>query len=346
MEHRALGRTGIRVSDLCLGTMMFGAWGNADESACRRMVDMSLDAGINFIDTADEYADGESEQIVGQALRGRRDSMVLATKFFNPMGADPNQRGSSRRWIVRAVEDSLRRLQTDYIDLYQAHRPDPDTEVEETLRALDDLVRAGKVRAIGSSSFPAEQLVEAQWAARRINTSRFQTEQLSYSIFARQAEAAALPTAERYGMGVMVWAPLNGGWLTGKYRAGHEPASDSRAARHPDHFAGGTRRKAGLVGELEVVAADVGCSLIELALRFVLSHRAVTSALVGPRTPEQLASQLSASGRRLDDATLDRIDELVAPGTNLNPSDAGWTPPALVEPLRRRRPGAASPGAS
>ena len=332
------------MSPLCLGTLMFGAWGNTDHDECARIIHKALDAGINFIDTADVYAFGESEEIVGRAIRGRRDDVVLATKVGEPMGDSPNRRGNSRRWIMRAVEDSLRRLGTDWIDLYQVHRPDPDTDLDETLGALSDLVRQGKVRAIGTSSFPAEELVEAQWVAERRNRERFATEQVSYSILARHAEAAVLPVAERYDLGVLVWSPLNGGWLTGKYRKDAPPPTDSRASRNADHFdfrAQAVReRKLDLVERLQGVAEEAGVSLIHLALGFVLSHRAVTSAIIGPRTLAQLEGQLGADAVRLPPDVLDAIDEIVPPGTSVNPDDVGYVPPALTDPALRRRPAA------
>ncbi len=340
MEHRLLGRTGIRVSPLCLGTMMFGAWGNADHGECVRMLHAALDAGINFVDTADVYAFGESEEIVGAALKGRRDDVVLATKVNNAMDDDVNHRGNSRRWIGRELEASLRRLGTEYVDLYQIHRPDPDTDIDETLGALSDLVHAGKVRAIGCSTFPAEEIVESQWVAQARGRERFQTEQPPYSIFARGIEADVLPTCARHGMTAIVWAPLNGGWLTGKYRRGVEPPSGSRAVREPDHFDYGDpirERKLDLVEELAKIAADAGCSLTHLALAFVLRHPVVSAAIVGPRTMEQLVDQLGADTVELGDDVLDRIDELVAPGTNLNPRDAGYVAPALTDPTLRRR---------
>ncbi|MCW2938217.1 MAG: putative aldo/keto reductase [Actinomycetia bacterium] len=340
IEYRPLGRTGMRVSPLCLGTMMFGAWGNTDQDECVRMIHTALDAGVNMIDTADVYAFGETEEIVGRALRGRRDQVVLATKFGNPMGADPNQQGNSRRWITRAVEDSLRRLGTDWIDLYQVHRPDPSVEIDETLSALSDLVRQGKVRAIGSSVFPAEQLVEAQWASALRGLERFGTEQPPYSLLARQAEASVLPTCEKYGLGVLVFSPLNGGWLTGKYtRSGAAPA-DSRAERNAEHFdfrAQEVRsRKLDVAEAVRDLASEAGLSMIHLALGFVLAHRAVTSAIIGPRTLAQLESQLGASEVRLDPDVLDSLDKLVAPGTNLSADDAGHVPPALTDPSLRR----------
>ncbi|GII94618.1 aldo/keto reductase [Sinosporangium siamense] len=341
MNHRTLGRTGIQVSPLCLGTMMFGAWGNTDHAECERIIHAALDAGINFIDTADVYAFGESEEILGRALKGRRDNVVVTTKFNNPMSDDPNTGGNSRRWITRAVEDSLRRLGTDYIDLYLAHRPDPRTPIEETTGALTDLVRQGKIRAYGTSSFPAAELVEAQWAADRRHHERPAAEQLAYSILARHAEAAALPVAERHNLGVMVWSPLNGGWLTGKYQRDAPPPTDSRAARNAEHFdyaAAAVRgRKLDLVDKLSAVAREAGLPLIHLALAFVLSHRAVTSAVVGPRTLAQLEGQLGADAVRLPPEVLDAVDAIAAPGTAVTTADSGYIPPALCEPALRRR---------
>src|ERR1700759_3069425 len=224
MQLRNFGVTGVKVSPLCLGAMMFGQWGNPDHDDSIRIIHAALDAGINFIDTADVYSNGESEEIVGKALKGRRDRIVLATKVHGPMGEDPNMQGNSRRWITRAVEDSLRRLQTDYIDLYQIHRPAPDTDIEETLSVLTDLMRAGKVRAIGSSTFPVSEIVEAQWVAERRGLNRFRVEQPPYSILDRGIERDMLPTCQRYGMDVMVWSPLSKGMLTGRYRTG-EPST-------------------------------------------------------------------------------------------------------------------------
>jgi aryl-alcohol dehydrogenase-like predicted oxidoreductase len=342
VDHRALGRTGIRISPLCLGTMMFGAWGNTDHDECVRIVRAALDAGVNAVDTADVYAHGESEEIVGRALRGRRDDVVIATKFHNPMGESPNRRGNSRRWIMQAVEDSLRRLGTDWIDLYQVHRPDPLTDIDETLGALTDLVRHGKVRYIGTSSFPAEELVEAQWAAERRGMERFAAEQLSYSIFARHGEAAVLPVAQRYNLGVLAWSPLNGGWLTGKYQADAAPPADSRASRNGEHFDFRSEsvrdRKLALAGKLRALAGEAGLPMIHLALGFVLAHPAVTSAVIGPRTMEQLTGQLGADEVRLTPDLLDAIDALVPPGTNVAPGDVGHVPPPLADPSLRRRP--------
>ena len=342
MDYRTLGRTGIKVSPFCLGAMMFGAWGNRDHDESIKIIHAAIDAGLNFIDTADVYSAGESEEIVGKALAGRRDEIVLATKFHAPMGDDPNQRGNSRRWIVRACENSLRRLGTDWIDLYQAHRPDPSTDIDETLGALSDLVHAGKVRAIGSSTFPAEEIVEAQWVAERRGRERFVSEQPPYSILVRGVEAAVLPTCQRYGIGVIPWSPLSGGWLTGKYRRGEPVPAGSRGAdpRIPERFDQSlpeNQRKLDLVEELLKVASDAGCTLTHLALAWVLRHPAVTSAIVGVRTMDQLEGQLGALDLQLADDVLDRIDEIVPPGTNVNAADAGYQPPGIAQSWRRRR---------
>jgi len=340
MEHRTLGRTGISVSPLCLGAMMFGQWGNPDHDGSVRIIHRALDAGINFIDTADVYSRGESEEIVAKALaNGRRDDVVLATKVHGTMGDDPNQRGNSRRWIIKEVENSLRRLGTDWIDLYQIHRPEEDTDIDETLGALSDLVHQGKVRAIGSSTFPASQIVEAQWVAQRRNRERFVCEQPPYSILARGIEADVLPTCRRYGMGVIPWSPLGGGWLSGRWRKGQEPPKSSRAERLPHRFdlsLPGNQRKLEIADQLAQLAEEAGHTLIEMALAFVIRHPAVTAAIIGPRTMEQLESQLTAHDVVLSDDVLDRIDELVPPGTNLNAADAGWSNPALAPEARRR----------
>ena len=339
---RTLGATGIKVSPLCLGAMMFGGMGNPDHDDCVRIIHKALDEGINFIDTADVYSGGESETIVGKALAGgRRDDVVLATKFHGAMGRDPNQQGNSRRWIVKEVEHSLRRLQTDHIDLYQVHRPDPSTDIDETLSALSDLVHQGKVRVIGSSTFPAHEIVEAQWTAEKRGRERFRCEQPPYSIFVRSIEKDVLPTCQKYGMGVIPWSPLAGGWLSGKYRRGMDQPTEGRAARTPQRFdfsLPGNQRKLDVIEELDKLAADAGIPLIHLALAFVLKHPAVSAAIIGPRTMEQLEGQLAAPDVRLDDAVLDRIDELVAPGTNLNAADGGYQPPAITSAWRRRRP--------
>jgi aryl-alcohol dehydrogenase-like predicted oxidoreductase len=339
MQHRPLGRTGVSVSQFCLGTMMFGSWGNPDHDESIRIIHAALDAGINFIDTADVYGAGESEEIVGKALAGRRDDVVLATKFHNPMGEDLNQRGNSRRWIMRAVEDSLRRLGTDWIDVYQVHRPDPGTDVEETLSALTDLVRQGKVRYLGSSTFPASQIVEAQVAARDRNLERFVTEQPPYSILVRGVEADVLPTCARHGMAVMSYSPLAGGWLSGRWRKDTGQQESSRAGRLPERFDLSNpynQRKLDAVEELAHLAEQAGLTLIQLAIAFATSHPAITSPLIGPRTMEQLETQLAAADVVLSADVLDRIDEIVPPGTTINPADSSFTNPAL-EPAARRR---------
>lgn len=341
MELRTLGRTGVQVSPLCLGAMMFGAWGEPDHDESVRIIHRALDAGINFIDTADMYSQGEAEVIVGKALAGgKRDSVVLASKVHFQMGEGANRRGNSRRWIVQAVEESLRRLGTDWIDLYQIHRPDPATDIDETLGALTDLVRAGKVRYLGSSTFPAHELVEAQWVAERRGRERFVCEQPPYSILARGVEADVLPVCQSYGMGAITWSPLAGGWLSGSYRRGKEIPVSRRAERLPQRFdlsLPGNQAKLDAVEELARLAEEVGISLVHLALAFVLEHPAVTAPIIGPRTIEQLEAQLGAAELRLDSETLDRIDEIVPPGTTLNIADAGWTPPALADPAARRR---------
>jgi aryl-alcohol dehydrogenase-like predicted oxidoreductase len=338
MEYRLLGRTGIQVSKLCLGTMMFGAWGNSDHDDSIRIIHKALDAGINFVDTADVYSSGESEEIVGKALKGRRDDIVLATKFWGSMGDDPNRRGVSRRWIIAEVENSLRRLGTDWIDLYQMHRPDPDTDVEETLGALTDLVHQGKIRYIGSSSFSAGEIVEAQWAARERRLERFRTEQPPYSILVRGIELDVLPTASRHRMGILTYSPLAGGWLSGRWSAETTPTSPARqrlVARF-DMSLPENQRKLEATEALGALAGEAGLSLIELAIAFVVNHPAVTSAIIGPRTMEQLDSQLPAADVTLDALVLDRIDEIVRPGVNLNPADTSYGEQVLEPSLRWR----------
>jgi aryl-alcohol dehydrogenase-like predicted oxidoreductase len=343
VTYRKLGSTGVSVSPLCLGAMMFGAWGNTDHEDSIGIIHRALDAGINFIDTADVYSRGESEEIVGKALAGgRRDSVVLATKVHGRMhDEDPNQFGNSRRWIVEEVENSLRRLKTDWIDLYQIHRPELDTDIDETLGALTDLVRAGKVRYIGSSTFPAHQIVEAQWTAERRGRERFVCEQPPYSMLIRRVEGDVLPVCEKYSMGVIPWSPLAGGWLSGKYRKGGDSPADSRRAQmlpqRYDMSLQANQDKLDAADALGALADESGISLIEMALAFVTTHPAVTAAIIGPRTMEQLESQLPALERTLSQDVLDRIDEIVAPGTNVNPNDTGWDPPWLADSASRRR---------
>jgi aryl-alcohol dehydrogenase-like predicted oxidoreductase len=338
VELRPLGRTGVQVSPLCLGTMMFGAWGNTDHEDSIRVIHRALDTGINFVDTADVYSAGESEEIVGKALKDRRDEVVLATKFFMPMGEDPNMRGGSRRWVVRAVEDSLRRLGTDYIDVYQVHRPEPGVDVEETLDALTDLIRQGKVRYIGSSSYSGAQIVEAQWAARERNLARFRTEQPPYSLLVRGIELDVLPTARRHGMGILTYSPLSGGWLSGSWSKDSSPTSPARQrlANRFDMSLPENQRKLEAVEQLQQVADDAGVTMIELAIAFVINHPGVTSAIIGPRTMEQLESQLPAADVVLDAATLDRVDEIVKPGVTINPADQSYGEQTLRPELLRR----------
>ncbi|WP_456845808.1 aldo/keto reductase [Cellulomonas sp. P5_C6] len=338
MQYRPLGRTGVQVSPLCLGAMMFGPWGNDDRTDTTRIIHRALDAGINVVDTADVYSAGVSEQIVGQALTGRRDDVFLATKFFMPMGDGPNQGGGSRQWIIRAVEDSLRRLGTDHIDLYQVHRPSPDTDVAETLGALSDLVHQGKVRYIGSSSYSGSQIVEAQAVSRDRHLERFVTEQPPYSILVRGIEEDVLPTTRRHGMGTLTYSPLAGGWLSGRWRkdSAGAPTSSARPSARFDMTSPANQRKLDAVEDLALLAEEAGLSLIELAIAFVVNHPGVTSAIVGPRTMEQLESYLPAAELTLSPDVLDRIDQIVAPGVTMNPDDNSYGAHELTAAARRR----------
>ena len=335
MQYRTLGKTGIKVSPYCLGAMMFGAAGNPDHDEGIRIIHKALDAGINFIDTADAYSRGESEEIVGKALKGRRDNVVLATKAHIPMGDDPNQQGNSRRWLMRAVDDSLRRLQTDHIDLFQIHRPAPDTDIEETLSALTDLMRAGKVRAIGSSTFPVSEIIEAQWIAERRGLARFRTEQPPYSILNRGIEREVLPACERYGMGAMVWSPLAMGMLTGRYRKGEPQPDSGRARRFPRQMT--DERRLDAIEQLIPLAQEAGLPLAHMALAFVMAHPGVTSAIIGPRKMEHFDDLLASSEVRLTDEILDKIDAIVPPGTDIGPLEANYNPPAILKAELRRR---------
>jgi len=337
MKRRILGGTGIAVSEFALGTMMFGAMGNTDHDESVRMIHSALDAGVNFVDTADVYSGGESEEIVGKALKGRRDEVVLATKFGLPMGLDANQRGGSSRWIKQAVENSLRRLGTDHIDLYQMHRPDHETDIDETLSALSDLVRSGKVRAIGTSFFSPEQTVEAQWTAERRGHHRFRTEQPPYSILTRGIEASVLPTAQRYGMGVLTFGPLNSGWLSGRADPTSGHRSSGRGAPMFDLTQPGVQAKAEAVEKLTKLAAEAGLSLPHLAVAFVLAHPAITSVLVGPRKPEHLVGLLAGAEVELSEDVLDRIDEIVPPGVDVNVGDLYIDPAPAIQDKRLRR---------
>jgi aryl-alcohol dehydrogenase-like predicted oxidoreductase len=321
--------------------MMFGAWGNTDHDDSIRIIHRALDAGINFVDTADVYSFGESEEIVGKALaRTKRHKVVLATKVHGQMGQDPNAQGNSRRWIIAECDNSLRRLGTDYIDLYQIHRPSPETDIDETLGALTDLVRAGKIRYFGSSTFPAHEIVEAQWVAERRARERFVSEQPPYSILVRGIEKDVLPMCQKYGMGVLSWSPLAGGWLSGAFGPGKENASRRSAMlpRHYDMSLAGNQQKLDAVTKLTELADGAGLSLIGLALGFVLEHPAITSPIIGPRTMAHLESQLPALELRLGADVLDRVDEIVLPGTDLNDTDVGWVPAAIADSSLRRRP--------
>jgi aryl-alcohol dehydrogenase-like predicted oxidoreductase len=340
MERRTLGRTGVSVSPLCLGAMMFGGTGNPDHDDSIRIIHRALDAGINFIDTADVYSRGESEEIVGKALKDRRDDVVLATKVHGPMGDDPNQSGNSRRWIVQEVDNSLRRLQTDRIDLYQIHRPRPEIDIDETLGALSDLVRQGKVMNVGCSTFQGSQIVEAHWCSERRGHVHFMTEQPPYSMLVRGIENEVLPVCERYGMGVIPWSPLAGGFLSGRYRRGGEEMDSRRKSVVPLSFdmeMPENQRKMEATYALAELADEAGIPLIEMALAFVIRHPAVTAAIIGPRTMEHLESQLGAADVVLSDDVLDRIDEIVPPGVNINPADGGWPQNPWLQPAARRR---------
>jgi aryl-alcohol dehydrogenase-like predicted oxidoreductase len=347
MEARVLGRTGVKVSPLCLGAMMFGAWGNRDHDESVRIIHRALDAGVNFIDTADVYSQGESEVIVGKALAGgKRDQVVLATKVHGQMGEGLNRQGNSRRWIMQAVDDSLHRLGTDRIDLYQIHRPDPSCDIDATLGALTDLVRAGKILYLGSSTFPAHELVEAQWAAERRGSERFVCEQPPYSMLTRGIEADVLPVCEQYGIGIIPWSPLGAGWLTGRYRKGAELPTSYRVDLIPQRYDMSlpeNQAKLEATEQLAQLAEEAGLSLIHMALAFVLEHPAVSAAIIGPRTMEHLEAQLGAAEAELSLDLLSEIDRIVPPGTNLNSADVGWEPAALRDPAARRRKRASEP---
>jgi aryl-alcohol dehydrogenase-like predicted oxidoreductase len=336
MQYRTLGKTGIKVSPYCLGAMMFGGLANADHDDCIRIIHKALDFGINFVDTADRYSTGESEEIVGKALKGRRDKIVLATKVHGPMGDDPNQQGNSRRWVTQAVEASLRRLQTDHIDLYQIHRPAPDTDIEETLSVLTDLMRAGKVRAIGSSTFPASEIVEAQWVAERRGLARFRTEQPPYSILNRSIESEVLPACQKYGMGAMVWSPLAKGMLTGRYRKGQPLPESLRVKVFREQMS--DEHNLDAVERLIPIAEAAGLSLTHMAMAFAVAHPGVTSAILGPRTMQQLDDLLAGAEVVLGDDILDQIDAVVPPGTDAGPMGALYAPPAVTQAGLRRRP--------
>jgi aryl-alcohol dehydrogenase-like predicted oxidoreductase len=340
LRHRPLGATGIEVSSYCLGAMMFGFEGNGDRDECVRIIHAALDRGITFLDTADTYSDGESEEIVGRALKDRRSDVILATKCHFQMGEGRNRSGNSRRWILQAVDDSLRRLQTEWIDLYQMHRPDPATDIEETLSVLGDLVTAGKIRAFGCSTFPAERIVEAHWVSERRNLQRFRTEQSPYSLLARGVERSVLPTCQRHAMAVLTWSPLAGGVLSGAYRKDRAiDLTKGRAALQPERFDPSIPENAAKLESVEqliALAGEIGSTLPHLAVAFPLAHPAVTSVIIGPRTAQQLDHLLDGASLTLDEETLDRIDQIVPPGTDRY--SLAWQPPALSDPTLRRRP--------
>jgi len=339
MEYRTLGRTGVTVSSLALGAMNFGAIGKTTQEEATAIVDGALEAGINLIDTADRYGNGESEEMVGRAIAGRRDDIVLATKFYSPMSEERNHQGASRRWMITALDNSLRRLGVDHVDLYQVHRWDPTTSDDETLSALTDLQRAGKIRSFGSSTYPAYRIVQAQWAARENRLGRFVTEQPGYSILQRGIETHVLPATEEYGMGVLAWSPLASGWLSGAIRAGQEISTNRSAvmASRYDLSLPANQAKLDAVEKLARVADDAGLTMIQLALGFVTAHPAVTSAIIGPRTLDHLESQLAAADVVLSNDVLDAIDAIVPPGTDLAPEEKFDTPPSLLDPSLRRR---------
>ena len=332
MEYRSLGQTGIRVSPYALGALMLATQMGNDPDVSVRIIHKALDAGINLVDCADRY--GDAEEIVGKALEGRRDDVVLATKVGMPMGAAPNQQGGSRRWITTAIENSLRRLGTDYIDIYQLHRPDPTTDLEETLSVMTDLVRAGKVRVIGSSTTPSSMMVEAQWVAQRSGLQRFRTEQLPYSILNRGREREVLPVAQEYGMGTLVWGPFGQGLLTGRVRKGGR--NDLKRAQLARHLT--DERRLGVVEQLIPLAEQAGMPMTHLAMAFTTAHPGVTSALLGPRTMDHLDDLLAGTEVELSDDILDEIDEIVPPGTDVGALDQDYQPPALRNRHLRRRP--------
>lgn len=339
MRYRTLGSTGVQVSSLALGAMNFGKIGRTTQDEATALVDAALESGINIIDTADMYSAGESEEMVGKAIAGRRDDIVLATKAGLPMSDEPNRQGSSRRWLITELDNSLRRLGVDHVDLYQIHRWDPRTSDEETLSALTDLQRAGKIRYFGSSTFPAYRIAQAQAAAGEHHLGRYVTEQPGYSILQRGAESHVLPVAEQYRLGVLVWSPLASGWLSGAVRAGRD-VTTSRSTFMPHLFdtaIPANRAKLDAVEQLAKVADEAGLTMIQLALGFVTTHPAVTSALIGPRTLDHLHAQLAAAETVLSADVLDAIDAIVAPGTDLAAHEKHDTPPALLDPALRRR---------
>ncbi|AXG80911.1 aldo/keto reductase [Streptomyces paludis] len=339
--HRTLGRTGVKVSPLTLGAMNFGARGNPDHEDSIKIIHRALDAGIDVIDTADAYSQGESEEIVGKALAdGRRDDVFLATKFHGQIGDNPRHQGNSRHWIHRAVDNSLRRLGTDHIDLYQAHRPDPTTDFDETLGALDDLVHQGKIRYFGTSVHSPAQIVEGQWTAERRGLRRPVSEQIPYSPLVRSNEREVLPLAAKYGLGVLAYGPLAAGWLSGSYRKGAPQPTSHRENLIPGRYditAPGNAGKLAAAEALATLAEEAGLTLVQLSVAFALNHPAVSSVIIGPRTRAHLDAYLGALDVRLTADVLDRIDAIVPPGSVFHLRDTGTVPPAVADPALRRR---------
>jgi len=316
MDYRQLGRSGVRVSPLCLGCWNFGE--PTDEATAIRLIHKALDAGINFLDTANMYNAGRSEEIVGKALAGKRDNVILATKAFGRVGQGPNDWGISRFHLMREVEKSLRRLATDWIDLYQMHRPDDTTPIDETLSALTDLVRQGKVRYLGLSTFPAWQIVESLWVSERYGYERFICEQPPYSIFDRKIEREVLPVCKRYGLGVIPWSPLEGGWLAGRYQRGQPAPQGSRAERHKwDLASEKSLRRFDALDQLAPLAKECGHTLSQFALNWTLANPVITAPIIGPRTEEHLDDSLGALGWSIPQEILQKVDEIVPPGGEL-----------------------------
>ncbi|MFZ0217080.1 MAG: aldo/keto reductase [Candidatus Dormiibacterota bacterium] len=322
-EYRLLGRTGVSVSELCLGCMMFG--GRTEPEDSYAIIDRAIDAGINFIDTANVYSRGRSEEVTGEALKrnGKRQQIVLATKVHGVMDDDdPNAKWTSRRHIIEQCDASLRRLQTDYIDLYQLHRPRPEIPIDESLRALDDLIRAGKVRYAGTSTFAAWQMVESLWVSKELGLNRFICEQPPYNILDRRVERELIPVAQTYGFATIPWSPLAGGLLTGKYTRNQPAPADSRFAVQANNPMQQRRMVEGVydvVEGLQPIAEEKGCTVAQLALAWCIHQPGVTSPIIGPRTIEQLEDNLGSLQVEVTDADRARIDELVAPGRVVAP---------------------------
>jgi aryl-alcohol dehydrogenase-like predicted oxidoreductase len=327
MNYRSLGRTGVKVSPLCLGTMNFGY--RTDEDTARRIIHQAIDKGINFIDTANLYGQpandgrgqGLCEEIVGKALSGKRDQVILGTKFYATMDRDdPNSQGGSRRHVIQACEDSLRRLKVDHIDLYQMHRPDAEIPIDETLRALDDLIHSGKVRYIGTSSFKSWQLVEALWESERLGLNRFVTEQPRYNLIDRRIESEVIPVAQKYGIAILAYSPLAGGILSGKYSQDKTQEEESRMSDPAwGEWAASflSEEVFQLVDKLQEIAAEMGCTPSQLALAWVIQQAGVTSAIIGPRTLEQFEDNFSSLQVELDEEVLETLDQFTATGEAL-----------------------------